>query len=105
MSIFLARSCGAALLLTVSAQGALADLSAKDVWSDWKSYMTGTGYEVTATESMSGDTLTVSDLSMMMPIPDEEDVTAGLSMPEIKFTENSDGTVSILVPKDRHAIF
>ena len=43
MSIFLARSCGAALLLTVSAQGALADLSAKDVWSDWKSYMTGTG--------------------------------------------------------------
>lgn len=100
MSIFLARSCGAALLLTVSAQGALADLSAKDVWSDWKSYMTGTGYEVTATESMSGDTLTVSDLSMMMPIPDEEDVTAGLSMPEIKFTENGDGTVSILVPKE-----
>ena len=100
MSIFLARSCGATAMLVFSAQGALADVNAQDVWSDWKSYMTGTGYQVTATESQSGGTLTVSDLSMIMPIPDEEDVTAAISMPDIKFTENGDGTVSILLPKE-----
>ena len=100
MSIFFVRSFGATAMLAFSAQGALADLSAQDVWSDWKSYMTGTGYEITATESQSGGTLTVSDLSMMMPIPDEENVTAAISMPEIKFTENGDGTVSILLPAE-----
>ena len=100
MSIFFTRSCGATALLVFSAHGSMADVSAQDVWSDWKSYMTGTGYEITATESQSGNTLTVSDLSMMMPIPDEEDVTAAISMPEIKFTENGDGTVSVLLPKE-----
>ncbi|MDE4132324.1 DUF2125 domain-containing protein [Phaeobacter sp. QD34_3] len=100
MSVFLSRSCCTAIVLIASAQGALADLSAQDVWSDWKSYMSGVGYEMTATENQSGNMLTVSDLSMIVPIPDEDDVTAAITMDEITFTENGDGTVSILLPKD-----
>lgn len=99
MSVFLARSSSAAAVLIVSAQGAFADVSAQDVWSDWKAYMTGTGYTVTGTETMSGNTLTVSDITMTMPIP-EEDATGGFEMPEIKFIENGDGTVNVLLPSE-----
>ncbi|PCJ05162.1 MAG: DUF2125 domain-containing protein [Rhodobacteraceae bacterium] len=99
MSVFLARSYGAAFILVLSTQGALADLSAQEVWDDWKSYLSGTGYDVNGTESLSGGTLTVSDVSMMMPIP-EEDVTVGMRLPEIQFIENGDGTVNVLFPAE-----
>ncbi|MGR3622069.1 DUF2125 domain-containing protein [Pseudophaeobacter sp.] len=99
MSVFLARSTSAAAVLVISAQGAFADVSAQDVWSDWKAYMTGTGYTIDGTEAMSGSTLTVSDISMNMQLP-EQDGTAQFSMPEIQFTENGDGTVNVTLPKE-----
>ncbi|UWQ45478.1 DUF2125 domain-containing protein [Leisingera aquaemixtae] len=94
-------ACGgaAAAILVVSAQGALADLSAQDVWAEWKAYLTSTGYTVSGTESISGSTLTVSDVSMVMPIP-EEDGSGTVSLPEIKFVENGDGTVNLLLPAE-----
>lgn len=100
MSHFLARGCGAAVLLVVSAQGALADLSAQEVWSDWKSYLSSTGYEVSGTETATSGTLTVSDVSMVMTIPEEENATVGVTLPEIKFVENGDGTVNVLLPAE-----
>lgn len=99
MSVFLARSSSAAAVLIISAQGAFADVSAQDVWSDWKAYMTGTGYTVTGNEAMSGNTLTVSDITLTIPIP-EEDAIGGMMMPEIKFIENGDGTVNVMLPKE-----
>jgi len=99
MSVFLARSYGATFILVLSTQGALADLSAQDVWDDWKSYLSGTGYDVNGTENLSGGTLTVSDVSMMVPIP-EEDATVGMKLPEIQFVENGDGTVNVLFPAE-----
>jgi hypothetical protein len=99
MTVSLARGTGAAAVLIISAQGAFADVSAQDVWSDWKAYMTGTGYTVTGTESQSGNVLTVSDISMTMPMP-EQDGTGGVTMPEIQFVENGDGTVNVMLPKD-----
>lgn len=99
MTVSLARGTGAAAVLIITAQGAFADVTAQDVWSDWKAYMTGTGYTVTGTESQSGNVLTVSDISMTMPLPDQ-DGTGGLTMPEIQFIENGDGTVNVMLPKD-----
>lgn len=99
MTVSLARGTGAAAVLIISAQGAFADVSAQDVWSDWKAYMTGTGYTVTGTESQSGNVLTVSDISMTMPLP-EQDGTGALTMPEIQFIENGDGTVNVMLPKE-----
>ncbi|MFV1491726.1 DUF2125 domain-containing protein [Phaeobacter sp. JH18-32] len=104
MSVFLARSSGVAIVMAFSAQAALADVTAKDVWSDWKSYMTATGYTVNGTETMSGDTLTVSDISMAMPIM-EENTSGTLTLPDIKFVENGDGTVNIMLPADMPMMF
>jgi hypothetical protein len=99
MSVSLARGFGAAFVLVLSSQGALADVSPQEVWDDWKSYLSGTGYDVNGTETLSSGTLTVSDVSMMMPIP-EEDATIGMRLPEILFTQNGDGTVDVLFPKE-----
>lgn len=99
MSVIFARGGAAAAILVVSAQGALADLSAQEVWADWKAYLTGTGYTVSGTETVSGSTLTVSDVSMVMPIP-EEDGSGTLSFPEVQFVENGDGTVNVLLPAE-----
>ncbi|AZV79868.1 DUF2125 domain-containing protein [Parasedimentitalea marina] len=99
MSVSLARGYGAAFILVLSSQGALADVSAQEVWDDWKSYLSGTGYDVNGTETLADGTLTVSDVSMMMPIP-EEDATLGMRLPEIQFSENGDGTVDVLFPKE-----
>lgn len=99
MSVFLARGYGAAFVLVISAQGAFADVNAQEVWDDWKTYLSGTGYDVGGSESLSGGTLTVTDVTMAMPIPDE-DATVGMSLPEIQFVENGDGTVNVLFPKE-----
>lgn len=99
MSVFFARGYGAVFVLALSSQGALADLSAQEVWDDWKSYLSGTGYDVNGTESLSGSTLTVTSVSMEIPIP-EEDATVGMTLPEIQFVENDDGTVNVLFPKE-----
>ncbi|MEX0302917.1 MAG: DUF2125 domain-containing protein [Leisingera sp.] len=99
MSVLLARGGAAAAIVVISAQGALADLSAQDVWADWKAYLTSTGYTVSGNESVSGSTLTVSDVSMAMPIP-EEDASATVSFPEIQFVENGDGSVNVLLPAE-----
>ncbi|MEO0669438.1 MAG: DUF2125 domain-containing protein [Pseudomonadota bacterium] len=90
-----------ALALVLPATAAWADLTAADVWDDWKSYMEGTGYAVTASEASAGDTLTVSDVAMTMGLSD--DTGSGstvVQMAEIVFTTNGDGTVGIALPED-----
>ncbi|MEL6888833.1 MAG: DUF2125 domain-containing protein, partial [Pseudomonadota bacterium] len=90
-----------ALALALPATAAWADLTAADVWDDWKSYMEGTGYGVTASEASAGDTLTVSDVAMTMDLSD--DTGSGstvVQMSEIVFTTNGDGTVGITLPED-----
>ncbi|MFW8635891.1 DUF2125 domain-containing protein [Cribrihabitans pelagius] len=97
MSAILARSGTAAALVFFSAQGALADLTAQEVWDDWKSYLNTTGYAVEATETLSGSTLTVSGLTMTAGEAAEES-SARISLPQIRFEENGDGSVSVLLP-------
>lgn len=99
MTLFLTRGSAAALILACTAQGALADLTAQNVWSDWRNYLSATGYQITASESMSGDTLTVSDLSMALQLPEEQG-TVSLLLGELRFTENGDGTVNVDMPSD-----
>ena len=70
MTVYFARGLGAAVFCISTAPMAFADVTAQDVWADWKSYLTGAGYEVTGVESASGGTLTISDLSMSIHLPD-----------------------------------
>ena len=84
----------AALLVFSGPQMAMADVTAQDVWADWKSYMEGFGYDLSASEATSGDTLTVSDMQMMFKLPEDEG-SISMSIGEIAFTNQSDGTVKI----------
>ncbi len=85
----------AALFCVGSAQ---ADVTAQDVWGDWQAYMTGVGYTMTATESRSGDTLTIQDI--VMTAPELEDGSSMvMRFGGIAFRENGDGSVNVLYPE------
>lgn len=86
--------CAAAIL---SAGTAAADVTAAQVWTDWQENMSvyGDNGISIGSETMQGDTLTVSDI--VLTIDDGmSDVTA--KMGNLTFVENSDGTVTIQMP-------
>lgn len=86
-----------ALVLVSSTQIAMADITPSDVWEDWRDYMRGMGYGLTATEALSGDTLTVSDLVFdLSPDADQGEMT--IAMGTITLSQNDDGTVSVQMP-------
>ena len=84
------------LLMTSGA--ASADVFPTEVWEDWKGYMTDFGYTVTADEHESGDSLTVSNLVLGVPVPEADgDVT--LTLPQIQFVGDGAGSVRITMPE------
>ena len=88
-----------ALSIFMTGSAAFADVTAEQVWTGWKDYMAGFGYEIEATENQSGGELVVSDITMTIDIPEEEgDVS--ITMGQLTFTENGDGTVSIEMPTE-----
>ncbi|MDK3017714.1 DUF2125 domain-containing protein [Pseudodonghicola flavimaris] len=97
MKPFLLRGTAVALILSASAQAALADLSVQDVWSDWRDYVTGMGYQLSASESVSGGTLTVSDLTMAMTLPEDGGVLS-VGLGPLVFREDGDGGVTLDMP-------
>ncbi len=82
---------------TLVAQMAWADLTPADVWGDWQQYMEGMGYTVTATQSEAGDTLTVSDISFGMQIPDNQG-DMQMQIGTMQFQQLGDGTVAVILP-------
>ncbi len=98
MSVFLRRSCGAVFAYAIVTQGALADLTAQDVWDDWQSYLTQMGYTVSGEQSVNGSVTSVTDMTVSMSLP-EEDAAFQMRVPEMILTENGDGTVSIDFPE------
>lgn len=97
MNVYFMRSGYAGLVYVFAVQGALAQLTAQDVWSDWRSYLTGAGYEIAGAERSSGGVLTVSGLSLTMQMP-ESTGTVAIDIPELSFTEKGDGTVDVAMP-------
>ncbi|MDT8327768.1 MAG: hypothetical protein RQ750_10345 [Roseovarius sp.] len=81
----------------LSGTAALADVTADQVWQDWKAYLTSFGYEVTGAEQKSGNTLAISNIAMTVIAPDSPEF-ASLRMNRIDLIENGDGTVSIVLP-------
>jgi hypothetical protein len=98
MSVVTARMFGAASVLVVSSTGTWADITAQDVWSDWKAYTGGMGYEISASESYSGGVLTISDLVMRLDAPEGE-ATVGLRFDTMSMVENGDGSVNVNMPE------
>lgn len=90
---------GLALPFSLMAQVTWADLTPQEVWGDWRSYMEGMGYEVSATETAKGNDLTVSDINFRFPVA-ETDGEVAMSLGKIDFNQNRDGTVAIILPDD-----
>jgi hypothetical protein len=78
---------------------ATADVTAQQVWDQWKAQMDiyGENGVTFGSEVMSGDTLTVSDLAMNMS---NAESTVEASFGTLTLTENGDGTVSIVFPEE-----
>ncbi len=92
-----ATASAAAIGIYMAGTPAFADVTAQQVWEDWKTYMVGFGYKIDGTESTSGNALTVSDLTMSMTLPEDEG-TMKLTMGQFTFADNADGTVSVMIP-------
>ena len=86
------------LAIAVMAGPAWADLTPQQVWDDFEGYMTGFGYAMTADETMTGSTLTVSGVTMSVPIPEEDGSEIRVVMPELSFAEAGDGSVTVSYP-------
>ncbi len=97
MKVLTKMSGSTALACLFVANAAQADVTAQEVWGDWRDYFESYGYEVSASESTSGDTLTVSGLAMAMVLPEDEG-TFVMNMPEVTFTNQGDGSVAIGMP-------
>ncbi len=86
---------GAVCLAALIAGGAAhADVTAAQVWEDWKSQLSLYGEDnvtIGAEETSSG-TVTVRDVGLRMS---EEDVTVEATMGDITFNEQSDGSVRV----------
>ncbi len=97
MTRFASLASTSALALCLGAGAAQADITAQEVWTDLQAYMTGFGYDITATTAQSGDTLNVTDLTMSMEIPDAEG-TVIIRMGDLALVDRGDGTVSLSIP-------
>jgi len=97
MSFMSYRAIASVLALGLSGQAVLADISAEDVWADWKAYFTETGYTVFGTETETGNGLAVTDLTMSIDT-DEPKSSASITFSEVTFFENGDGTVTVDMP-------
>ncbi|KEJ90439.1 DUF2125 domain-containing protein [Sulfitobacter donghicola] len=83
--------------LSLAATTASADLTSAEVWGDWREYLEGMGYSVTANETTSGDTLSVADIVVQINGgPDIKEMS--ISMGSVDFVQGGDGTVEVVMP-------
>lgn len=104
MSVFFPRGLGlvsgAISPLLLVAHAAHADVSAQDVWADWKSYMVASGYEITANENLAAGILTITDFEAKMALPEADGFAISMALGNMRFEEMGDGTVNIMLPAD-----
>ncbi|WP_417742972.1 DUF2125 domain-containing protein [Salipiger sp.] len=94
VSNFAMAAASAAIL---AAPPAWADVTADQVWADLEAYLTSFGYEVTAEESRSGDTLTLTEMTLRKPLPEDEgEVTFVIE--QLALRDQGDGTVALDMP-------
>lgn len=89
---------GSAVLgMFFTAHGAWAGVTPNDVWQDWRDYMQGMGYKLTATEDSKDTTLAVSNIQFDFAA-DADQGQMSLSLETLNFVQNGDGSVSVVMP-------
>ena len=87
------RILGSSAAAICFALPAAADVTAAEVWQDWKTLYEGYGYGVTATETAGAGSLTLSDVRLTAAAA--EGSSAEAVIPQIVLTERGDGTVGV----------
>jgi hypothetical protein len=102
MTAFFRKPAASALALVaaLAAGPALAEVTAQQVWDDWKGQMAVYGEDAVTigSETYEGGVLTVTDLSF--DIAGEDGSSATGTLPELVLTENGDGTVSVTMSEE-----
>lgn len=91
------RALPLGLIAALGAAPAHADVTPDQVWSDFRSYLEGFGYQVSGSEAATGGTLTVSDVTMTVQQA-EEPFSVVLSIDSLVLTDQGDGSVSVAFP-------
>lgn len=91
------KTAPSAVFVCLLGTTALADVTPQQVWDDWQQSLAVYGDEglTIGNESMDGATLTVSSIGMYMDGPES---TVNATIPQLTFTDNGDGTVSVGFP-------
>lgn len=92
------RFCLGALAITAGTSAALADVTADQIWEDWRAFSSRKGQTVTTgAETRSGDRLTITDATFTTS---QTDVTVTSKFGEITLRDRNDGRVEITVSPD-----
>ena len=90
----------AAFITLMGSTASFADVTSQEVWQDWHDYMSGFGYEVTASPAVTGDSVTLDSLMIAMPLPDDGGMIK-VDLGKISFKDQGDGTVAIILPEQK----
>jgi Uncharacterized protein conserved in bacteria (DUF2125) len=87
-----------ALALLFAASGAMAQVTAEDVWQSWKTMSASVGQTITTTsEAREGDTLVVEGLALA--INDPTGLVADSAIGTVRFRDTGTGTVEVTLPE------
>lgn len=79
---------------TLTASPALADITADDIWNSYQAIAQTIGADLTATTNRDGNKVEFSGAKLNIPFP-VADITIDVLYPNLSFTDNTDGTVSL----------
>lgn len=89
---------GSTAILASFSSAAVADVTAEEVWENWKGYAESFGQHVeVGSQDYSGGTLRLKDVNISMAFP-EGKVSGTMEM--LEFQERGDGTVVVTMPAD-----
>jgi len=86
------------------AQSAAADVTAEDVWATYSASYEATGAQVIGTPTADGADTLVSDGALLYRFPFAE-ATLRIGLPEMRMTDESDGSVTISYPEAFDVLF
>ena len=98
MGIWSRRLGSGTIAIFLTGSSAWADVTAEQVWTDFKTYLEAFGYSVNGNEQASGGTVTITDLTLNMD-EDASGTAASIAMDNISFTETGDGRVRVALPE------
>lgn len=97
MSRFAIRNTSTALVLIGLASPAFAELTAQEVWDGIEQAMQSYGYTVSGDERATSNGLSVTDVSMVIELPEDSSRIA-FEIPELSLAENRNGSVLMTFP-------